>query len=451
MTTTSDHPEDQLTTATWTISEPSGETAHVRSCRLDVVAGADAGLSRTFATPRIRIGRAGTDLVLNDKLVSSQHCELALEEDGYRLRDLGSTNGTYVRGLRVVDAFLEPGTELTLGDSLVRFTALGGSARVPLWSETTFEGMVGRSTGMRRLFAEIDRVAGTDATVLVTGETGVGKERVAAALHARSPRAAGPFVTLDCGAVPRQLFEAQLFGYEQGAFTGAHRATAGVFEMATGGTLFLDEIGELPLELQSRLLRAVETRTVRRLGSSLPIECDVRLIAATNRDLGGEVNRGAFRSDLYYRLAVVHLRVPSLRERPGDLDPLVEHFFARLPPHERAPLPEAFLDWVRARSWPGNVRELENAVSRAALLGAWEEPAPPTDAGLDASGAEIDLAVPFRIAKQRVVDTFERRYLTALFDAHGGNLSAAARAAGLDRMSIYKAMSRLGLGGRAED
>ena len=448
---THEHPEDQLTTATWTISEPAGETVHVRACRLDVVAGTDAGLSRTFAAPRIRIGRAGTDLVLGDKLISSQHCELTLEEDGYRLRDLGSTNGTYVRGLRIVDAFIEPGAEITLGNTLVRFSALGGSARVPLWSDSTFEGMVGRSTAMRRLFAEIDRVAGTDATVLLTGETGVGKERAAHALHARSTRSGGPLVTLDCGAVPRQLFESQLFGHEAGAFTGATRATPGVFEAAAGGTLFLDEIGELPLELQSRLLRAVETRTVRRLGSSTTIECDVRLIAATNRDLGAEVNRGAFRSDLYYRLAVVHLRVPSLRERGADLDPLVEHFFAELPPHERTPLPEAFLEWVRARSWPGNVRELENAVARAALLGAWEEPAPPTDAGIDASGANIDLSVPFRIAKQRVVDTFERRYLVALFEAHGGNVSAAARAAGLDRMSIYKAMSRLGLGGRSEE
>ena len=446
----SEHPEDQLTTATWTISEPAGETVHVRACRLDVVAGADAGLSRSFAAPRIRIGRSGTDLVLNDKLVSSQHCELSLEEQGYRLRDLGSTNGTYVRGLRVVDAFIEPGAELMLGDSRVRFTALGGSGRVPVWSETTFEGMVGRSTAMRRLFAEIDRVAATEATVLLTGETGVGKERAAHAIHARSTRAQGPLITLDCGAVPRQLFESQLFGHEAGAFTGATRSMPGVFETASGGTLFLDEIGELPLELQSRLLRAVETRTVRRLGSSTPIECDVRLIAATNRDLGAEVNRGAVRSDLYYRLAVVHLRVPSLRERAGDLDALVEHFFAALPPHERTPLPEAFLEWARARSWPGNVREVENAVARAALMGAWEEPGPPTDAAIDASGASVDLAVPFRIAKQRVVDAFERRYLIALFDAHGGNVSAAARAAGLDRMSVYKAMSRLGLRGQSE-
>ncbi|MFO0687000.1 MAG: sigma 54-interacting transcriptional regulator [Sandaracinus sp.] len=444
-------PEDVLTTATWTLHDAGGDAEHVRAVRLDVAAGPDAGLSRSFASPRIRLGRTGSDLVLSDKLVSSQHCELTLEEDGYRLRDLGSTNGTYVRGVRVLDAYVEPGTEIALGDTLVRFTALGGSARLPLWKDDVFEGMVGKSTPMRRLFAEIDRVAATDATVLVTGETGVGKERVAHAIHARSPREEGPLVTLDCGAIPRSLFEAQLFGHEPGAFTGATHAAPGVFELANGGTLFLDEIGELPLELQSRLLRAVETRTVRRLGGSETIECDVRLVAATNRDLGGEVNRGAFRADLYYRLAVVHVRVPALRERgPGDVDRLVEHFFSLLPPHERAPLPEAFLAWARARSWPGNVRELESAVSRAALLGAWEEPGPPTDAHVDTRGAEIDLDVPFRVAKQRMIDAFERRYLVALFDAHDGNVSAAARAAGLDRMSVYKAMARLGLGARRE-
>ncbi len=222
----------------------------------------------------------------------------------------------------------------------------------------------------------------------------------------------------------------------------------GVFESASSGTLFLDEVGELPLELQSRLLRVVETHNVKRLGSTTPIDCDVRLVAATNRDLAEEVNRGAFRSDLYYRLAVVHLRVPPLRERGGDLDLLIEHFFAALPPHERSPLPEEFLEWARARTWPGNVREVENAVARAALLGTWEDPVPPTDAGVHAAAAHIDLDVPFRIAKQRVIDTFERRYLTALMEAHANNVSAAARAAGLDRMSIYKAMSRLGLGTR---
>jgi transcriptional regulator with GAF, ATPase, and Fis domain len=440
--------EDELTTATWVTTAAAGEAVHVRACKLEVVIGPDRGLVRTFAAPSLRIGRAGADLVLADKLVSSLHAEITLAEDGYRLRDLGSTNGTFVRGVRILDAFVEPGTEIMVGDTVVRFSALGTSASVPLWSETSFEGMVGRSTSIRRLFAEVDRIAATDTTVLVTGDTGTGKERVAAALHARSPRARGPLVTFDCGSVPRALFESQLFGHEAGAFTGATRAMPGVFESASGGTLFLDEVGELPLELQSRLLRVVETHRVKRLGSSTAIDCDVRLVAATNRDLAEEVNRGAFRSDLFYRLAVVHLRVPPLRERGGDLDLLIEHFYAALPPHERSPLPEEFLEWARARTWPGNVREVENAVSRAALLGTWEDPVPPTDAGVHVAGANIDLEVPFRIAKQRVVDTFERRYLTALMEAHANNVSAAARAAGLDRMSIYKAMSRLGLGTR---
>jgi DNA-binding NtrC family response regulator len=435
--------DTELTTATWTMAEGGGEVAHVRTCKLEVVAGVDAGLARTFAVPSIRLGRAGTDLVLGDRLVSALHCEIALEEGGYRLRDLGSTNGTFVRGVRVIDAFVEPGTEIAIGETLVRFSALGTSAAMPLWADDDFEGMVGRSAPMRRLFAEIDRAAATEARVLVTGETGVGKELVARAIHARSPRARGPFVTLDCGAVSRSLFEAQLFGYEAGAFTGAVRARAGVFEQAAGGTLFLDEVGELPIDLQSRLLRVVESGVVRRLGAGEAIERDVRVVAATNRDLGGEVNRGAFRSDLYYRLAVVHLRVPSLRERPGDVDVLVDHFFAMLPSAERTPLPDAFREWARQRTWPGNVRELESAVGRAALLGAWEEPAPATtELDLDAA---VDVSVPFRIAKQRLVDGFERRYMTALFEAHGGNVSAAARAAGVDRMSIYKAMSRLGL------
>ncbi len=441
--------EEELTTATWVTSfGADGEAVHVRSCKLEVVLGPDRGLVSTFAVSSLRIGRAGADFVLGDKLVSQLHAELTFGEDGYRLRDLGSTNGTYVRGVRILDAFVEPGTEISVGDTTIRFSVLGTSASLPLWGETSFEGMVGRSTPMRRLFAEVDRIAATDATVLVSGDTGTGKERVAAALHSRSPRARGPLVTLDCGSVPRALFESQLFGHEAGAFTGATRAMPGVFESASGGTLFLDEVGELPFELQSRLLRVVETHSVKRLGSSTPIDCDVRLVAASNRDLAEEVNRGAFRSDLFYRLAVVQLRVPSLRERGADLDLLIEHFYASLPPHERSPLPDEFLEWARARTWPGNVREVENAVARAALLGTWEDPVPPTDAGLDVAGASVDLDVPFRIAKQRVVDTFERRYLTALLEAHDNNVSAAARAAGLDRMSIYKAMSRLGLGTR---
>ena len=247
---------------------------------------------------------------------------------------------------------------------------------------------------------------------------------------------------LDCGAIPPQLVEDQLFGHEAGSFTGAAGGREGVFEAANGGTLFLDELGELPLEVQPKLLRAVETRTVRRIGSVKPVPCDLRLIAATNRDLEAEVNRGTFRSDLFYRVAVARVRVPPLRERPDDLQPLVDHFLSELG-REDAKLPADFLDWARRHTWPGNVRELRNAVERAVSApAAW-----PSGAAAACDEMTPDLAidprVPFKDAKQRLVDAFERRYASALLAAHTGNISAAARAAGIDRMSLYKLLRRL--------
>jgi DNA-binding NtrC family response regulator len=275
-------------------------------------------------------------------------------------------------------------------------------------------------------------------TVLITGETGAGKELVAEALHERSARASGPFMVLDCGAVPPQLFEDELFGHEMGAFTDASRSKLGVFEAANGGTLFLDEIGELPMDMQPKLLRAVETRRIRRVGGERMINCDVRLIAATNRDLAAEVNRRSFRTDLYFRVAVARIHVPSLRERPEDIEPLVEHFLAELSP--TGPLPEGFLEWAHRYAWPGNVRELRHAVERAVITrrvpAAGESPSPGV-------GLEIDPSIPFKEAKRRLVDEFDRRYLTALLEVHDWNIAKAARAAGLDRMSIYKAMQRL--------
>jgi DNA-binding NtrC family response regulator len=252
---------------------------------------------------------------------------------------------------------------------------------------------------------------------------------------------------LDCSAIPEQLFEAQLFGHEAGAFTGAVKSTPGVFEMAHGGTLFLDEIGELPLDVQAKLLRAVETRRVRRLGGTKVFASDVRIVAATNRDLAAEVNRGTFRSDLYYRLAVAKLSIPALRERREDIPLLVEHFLRQLSVSAGNPdprLPDDFMARAQRHAWPGNVRELRNAVERALLLpdhpaAAFEAPPKTTDF------APIDIDVPFKLAKQKLVDEFDRRYLEALLEAHDGNISAAARAAGIERMSIYKMIRRLGL------
>ena len=436
--------QGDLETPSWlTCQDDVPQSINVRRCRLEVTSGPSAGTSVELAQPTIVIGRKGADLTIDDPSLSRLHAELCLEPMGYRLRDLGSTNGTHVRGVKIVEAYIKPDSVIQLGKSEVRFIALPDAVIAPLWQQPRLCNLVGQSTQMRYLFELIEKVAKSDATVLITGETGSGKEGVADAIHERSPRAKKPFIVLDCSAIPAQLFEDQLFGHEAGAFTGAHKASTGVFEAAHGGTLFLDEIGELPLELQAKLLRAVETRTIRRVGGTKPIHCDVRVIAATNRDLAVEVNRGTFRADLYFRLAVAKLQVPPLRDRREDIPLLITHFSEQLGGQRP---PDEFLQWALAQPWPGNVRELRNAVERATVLPS-HPPGMHGPAPSPASWPAIDVAVPFKVAKQRLVDEFDRRYLEALMQTHDGNISAAARAAGVDRMSIYKMMRRLGVSG----
>ena len=440
---------NDLENPTWVTSfQGLPRTINVRRCRLEVVAGPDAGKSIELATPTIMIGRTGADLNLTDPKVSGLHAELRLQSDGYRIRDLGSTNGTHVRGVRIVDGFIAPGATIQIGKSAIVFDPLDESVSVPLWHESRLHSLIGGSAAMRHMFDLINRFAQSDATVLIQGETGAGKEGVADAIHQCSPRRDGPFVVLDCSAIPEQLFEDQIFGHEQGAFTGAGKATIGVFEAAHGGTLFLDEIGELPLDVQSKLLRAVETRKVRRIGSTKVVASDVRIIAATNRDLATEVNRGTFRSDLFYRLSVAKLSVPALRERRDDIPLLVEHFLRQLTAtigNKDPRLPDDFAARAQRHAWPGNVRELRNAVERACLLPNHPQlgfEAPPKKEG---AFGDVDIDVPFKVAKQKLVDEFDRRYLESLLEAHDNNISAAARAAGIERMSIYKMIRRLGL------
>jgi DNA-binding NtrC family response regulator len=445
-----------LETPTWVTSyQGMPRTVNVRRCRLNVVAGVDQGKIIELAAQTIQIGRTGADLNLSDGKVSGLHCELRLTPEGYRLRDLGSTNGTYVKGVRIVDGFIAPGSTIQVGKSAITFEPMDDAVAMPLWNEPRLQQLIGGSAAMRHLFELINRFAQSDATVLIQAETGAGKELVADAIHQCSPRRAEPFVVLDCSAIPEQLFEAQLFGHEVGAFTGAIKSTAGVFELAHGGTLFLDEIGELPLDVQAKLLRAVETRRVRRLGGSKLFASDVRIVAATNRDLAAEVNRGNFRADLYYRLAVAKLSIPALRERREDLPLLVQHFLRQLSVSSGNPdprLPDDFMTRAQRHTWPGNVRELRNAVERAVLLPNHPTlgfEAPPKKEG--DGFAHIDIEVPFKVAKQKLVDEFDRRYLQELLEAHDGNISAAARAAGIERMSIYKMIRRLGLDKDAEN
>jgi DNA-binding NtrC family response regulator len=472
---------DDRRTGTWvTYMAGRATSLRVRRCRLEVVAGPDTGQVRELERSVLRIGaRRDNDLALTDSRVSGYHCELRLDEHGYRLCDLGSTNGTYVSSLRINDVYVTPGTVFIVGATQIRFEPLNSSIEVPLSERDRLGDMVGRSVKMRELFARLERLAKTDATVLITGETGVGKELVAECLHEGSPRASGPFEVLDCSAIPENLIESQLFGHERGAFTGATNAFAGVFERAHRGTVFLDEIGELPLGMQPKLLRVLERRQVRRVGGSRTIDVDMRVIAATNRDLGVEVGRGRFREDLYYRLAVARVHVPPLRERREDIPLLIEHILAHTPGGERAAISDETVALMQKHDWPGNVRELRNVIERAVFLaepptstaalqrtraprgqpGAEADPEPGSEAGQAASAAEgaasgrgerqltvtIDIETPYKLAKQQVVNEFERRYITELLAAHDGNISRAARAAGIDRMSIHKILNRLEL------
>ncbi len=299
----------------------------VRGFLLEVMSGPDAGKSAQAKGRSLEVGtHASADLVLTDEHVSRRHLRVDVGKSDCVLVDLGSTNGTRVGGVRVRVAPLDDGAIIECGGSKLRFSFTAAPVRVALAERDDFEGLLGRSVAMRELFALLDRVAPTDAPVLIQGETGTGKERVARALHARSRRAGRPFAVFDCAAVPPTLIEAELFGHEKGAFTGATERRAGVFERADGGTVFLDELGELAIELQPKLLRVLESNEVFRVGASKPTPIDARIVAATNRDLGARISEGQFREDLYYRLAVVTVSIPPLRERRDDIPLLASHF-----------------------------------------------------------------------------------------------------------------------------
>jgi two-component system response regulator GlrR len=388
----------------------------------------------------------GTDITLADPTVSRLHAEFEPRDDGVWIHDRGSRNGTFVHDVLVKVARVPPGAIVRLGSTALTVHDDPLPAAVDLWPSDTFGPLAGRSVAMRELFARLARVAGTgDATVLITGETGTGKELVAHAVHEASPRADKPFVIVDCAALPENLLEVELFGHRKGAFTGATDSRAGAIETADGGTVFLDEIGELPLAMQPKLLRALESSTVRRLGETAHRKVDVRFIAATHRDLVSMVNAGAFREDLYFRLAVVPVLVPPLREHPEDISVLVARF---LPPGASAAMAPELLAELATRPWLGNVRELRNFVTRAVALGAQAAlamtpgrpsnvPAPPREAF-----PAIPYEQPFKEIRERWVDHLEREYIRELLARHNRNTTAVAQAAGLDRAYIYRLMKK---------
>lgn len=384
---------------------------------------------------------AGVTVRVQHPTVSRLHARIEQRPSGPWLVDLESTNGTSVDGTQVTGALLRDGVRIGLGTVSVEVKIAKKREAIELWPGERFGPLVGRSAPMRALFSQLARIAASDATVLVTGETGTGKDVVARAIHEASARKGGPFVVVDCGAIPEALFESELFGHRRGAFTGADRAHEGAFESAEGGTLLLDEVGELPLSVQPKLLRAIETRTVRAVGDTAHRPVDVRIVAATHRDLSQMVAAGAFREDLFFRLAVLPVVVPPLRARREDLDVLVPHFLGRA-------LPAEAMAELRARPWLGNVRELRNFVERADALGAHEALAltPVTRAAPSAGLPDADLDEPFKDAKERWLSHLERQYLSRLLEAKRWNVSAVAEAMGLDRTYVHRLMRKHDLG-----
>jgi DNA-binding NtrC family response regulator len=431
----------------------------------------DSGRQRTVTVERRAfVGSAPhCDVIIADRAVSRVHAEIEPREDGLWIRDLKSLNGTFVEGVSVEAGCVLHGFTIRVGSTDLRVSYDAEKKEIDRGSSDRFGPLYGRSQVMRELFSTLDRLAPLDACIMIQGETGSGKELVACAIHEASARASGPFVVVDCAALSENLIEAELFGHAKGAFTGAHQTRIGAIEAANGGTVFLDEIGELPLGMQPKLLRVLESSTIRRIGESKHREVDVRFVTATHRDLLAMVNRGEFREDLYFRLAVVPVRLPALRERIEDIGPLLTRFS------------EGSLDWLtpsllrslETRPWRGNVRELRNFAARAralgpvealALCGQWADgrdpitavmsrpaellPPPPTlpPAALLATAAaetvDPSFFQPFGTFREQWISRGERAFLQALLDRHQRNVAAAAKEAGLDRTYMYRLLRK---------
>jgi transcriptional regulator with GAF, ATPase, and Fis domain len=420
--------------------QPKAKELRLEGFSLTVIEGPDTGASIRAQTSEVSVGTAqGSDLVLTDPTVSRHHFSITATPKGFLLRDLGSSNGTWIGATRVLSGYIDDGARVRVGRATLRVDLVDEDICEALSPEDRFGTLLGSSDAMRRIFAALPRVAQSESTVLLEGETGTGKGVLASAIHDASARADRPFVVLDCAAIAPSLIESELFGHIKGSFTGASADRAGAFEQANSGTIFIDEIGELPLDMQPKLLRALEERTVKRVGGNQRVKLDARVIAATNRDLRAEVNRGSFRADLFYRLNVVRIHVPPLRERTGDVERLARHFYAELLPDRE--MPSELLETFRRQPWPGNVRELRAAVERAVLF---DDPALLALGGTSREGAEADAPetfefdprVAFRVAKQKAADRWEARYMRELITRAKGNLSEASRIARMDRSHL---------------
>jgi transcriptional regulator with GAF, ATPase, and Fis domain len=439
-------------------------TVNLRRVKLVVIKGPQRGTEFVISGDVFKVGKApDNDLVVSDETVSRTHFEIVRDAKGYLVRDMKSTNGTFLDGAEIKEAYIRAGSVIGAGASELKFTPFEERIEILPSEKEKLGEMVGRSAAMREIFGLIERIAPTDATVLIEGETGTGKDMVARTIHELSRRKDAPFIVVDCGAVAGTLIESELFGHEKGSFTGAVAARQGAFELASGGTVFLDELGELSLDLQPKLLRVLEQRELRRVGGSRILKVDLRVVAATRKDLRSEVDKGKFREDLYFRLNVVPITAPPLRDRREDIPMLIDHFLASLSGEGTPPV---LSDHARAallgHDWPGNVRELRNVIERALALGT--DPgalvAPLGDLGLGrgasataAGGAgssreialEFEPGLSFRDTKEKWNEVFERRYLAWLLRRAEGNISKAARDADMDRKYLHKLLRKYGI------
>jgi DNA-binding NtrC family response regulator len=419
----------------------------VRGGTLTVASGeANVPSLQVGAEPRV-IGRSpGCHLSLHDRKVSATHCEVVATDRGVRVRDLGSTNGVYLENHRIIEAVLTSEATLRLGDTVLAFRP-GKAQRVPVSRSESFGPLVGGTPQMRALFEQLKLLAPTTISVLIEGETGTGKELVARAIHEASDRASKPLVVVDCGAMPPNLAESTLFGHEKGAFTGATERRKGAIAEADGGTLFLDELGELPIDLQPKLLRVLAEQRIKRVGADTYVPVNVRVVAATHRDLLQEINQGGFRADLYFRIAQERVDLPPLRERVEDIPAIVQRMMTdqgKASAFDRV-TPES-LDRLMRHDWPGNVRELRNLVLLAL---AYDR------------GGPIDLAARLRQEQGRLParkgprvegrtyaqwrDDQDRVYFAALFEATDGNISEMARRSNLHRKTVRESLERYGI------
>jgi DNA-binding NtrC family response regulator len=426
-------------------------TVNLRQCKLVVLNGPQRGSEHIVQGEVIRVGKGeDNDLIMGDETVSRNHFEIVRDAKGYLLRDLGSTNGTYLDGAEIREAYIRAGAVIAAGAAELKFTPFEERIQILPSEKEKLGEMVGRSLLVRQIFGLIERIAPTDATVLIEGETGTGKDVLARTIHQLSKRKDSPFVVVDCGAVSGTLIESELFGHEKGAFTGAANQRLGAFEYANGGTVFLDELGELSLDLQPKLLRVLEQREIRRVGGSETIKVDLRILAATRMDLRSEIEKGKFREDLYFRLNVVPILSPSLRDRRDDIPLLVEFFLKEMAGEEAPSLSDDSMAALMAHDWPGNVRELRNVLERAlalrtdpgALVAPLGEPGSLIINDTNDTNFTFEEGLSFRDQKEIWNDEFESRYLRWLLTGAKGNISKAARAADMDRKYLHKLLKK---------